>query len=136
MALFALSVYATIIGVGLHGTLAFVGDILQSGNTELIEGVQDYWQPWAYSVVALYAVISVMIFALIITGRSFYPKWSAFTSPMPIVAVTVLIIAILPNSIAGVKSFLAISGLNLPLVVFFATSTWVLARRKEMSISI
>ncbi|MCV0400120.1 MAG: hypothetical protein K5785_09025 [Nitrosarchaeum sp.] len=136
LALFALSVYATTIGVGLHGTLAFVGDILQSGNAALIEGMKDYWQPWAYSLVVLYSIVSVMILVLIITGRSLYPRWAAFVSPIAIVVMTVFVIAILPNSTAGVRSFLSISGLNLPLVIFFAITTWVLARHKKLEISL
>ncbi len=132
---FALSVYSTTIGVGLHGTLAFVGDILQSENTSLIEGIKDYWQPWAYSLVVLYSIISVMILALIVTGRSLYPRLAAFVSPIVIVVVTILVIAILPNSASGMKSFLSVSGLNLPLVIFFAITTWVLVRQKERTFS-
>jgi len=132
----ALAVYTTPIGVGMHGTLAFVGDIIQSGDPHLINGMRDYWQPWAYSLVIFYAVISALILALIFTGRSLYPRWAALVSPMAVVVVTGVIIAILPDGAAGLKSFLSLTGLNLPLMIFFAVTTWTLARNKEISISL
>lgn len=132
----ALAIYATTIGVGFHGTLAFVGDIFQSGNLDLINGIKDYWQPWAYSLVIMYAVISIIILALIIPGHSLYPKWTVFLSPIAIVGITVIIISILPDNASGVKSFLSLTGLNLPLIIFFAITTWVLARNKEILISL
>ncbi|HEY5735576.1 MAG: DUF6796 family protein [Nitrosopumilus sp.] len=136
LAFLALSVYMTPIGVGLHGTLAFVGDIIQSGDTNLIEGIRDYWQPWAYSLVIVYAIISILILILIITGRSFYPRWTALISPIALVTVTFAVIMILPDNASGLKSFLSLTGLNLPLMVFFAITTWVLAKQKEIEISL
>jgi hypothetical protein len=56
-----LALYLTPIGVGLHGSLAFVGDIIQSKDANLIGGMRDYWQPWAYSLVFGYAIVSTLI---------------------------------------------------------------------------
>lgn len=131
-----LSLYLTPIGVGLHGTLAFIGDIIQSQNAGLIHGIRDYWQPWAYSVALGYAVVSVLIVGLILTGRSLYPRWVALISPIGIVLLTAIIIAVLPDSATGMKAFLSLTGLNLPLMIFFSVTTWVLARRGELSLTL
>ncbi len=131
-----LGLYFTPIGVGLHGTLAFVGDIIQSRDAGLIEGIRDYWQPWAYSVVIVYAIIAALILILVLTGRSLYPRWTALVSPIPLVVFTGIVIAILPDSATGLKAFLSVTGLNLPLMVFFAITTWVLVRRRELSLTL
>jgi hypothetical protein len=128
MLFLVLGLYLTPIGVGLHGTLAFVGDIIQSRDAGLIDGIRDYWQAWAYSLVFLYAIISVLILVLILTGRSLYPRWSALASPISLVVFTSIVIAILPDSATGLKAFLSVMGLNLPLMIFFAITTWVLVK--------
>lgn len=135
-AFLVLSLYLTPIGVGMHGTLAFIGDIVQSQDAGLIHGIRDYWQPWAYSLVLGYAVISALILVLILTGRSLYPQWTALVSPLGLVVFTAIVIAVLPDSAAGLKAFLSLTGLNLPLMVFFAITTWVLVRSGVRSISL
>jgi hypothetical protein len=136
MLFLVLGVYLIPIGVGLHGTLAFVGDIIQSQNAGLIDGIRDYWQPWAYSLVLVYAIVSILILMLILTGRSLYPRWVAFFSPIGLVVITSIVIAILPDSAIGLKTFLSVTGLNLPLMILFAVTTWFLVSRKELTLSL
>jgi hypothetical protein len=136
MLFLVLGVYLIPVGAGLHGTLAFVGDIIQSRDAGLIDGIRDYWQPWAYSLVAVYAVVSILILMLILTGRSLYPRWVATISPIGIVAVTSIVSAILPDSATGLKTFLSVTGLNLPLMILFAVTTWLLVRRRELMLSL
>jgi hypothetical protein len=133
MIFLVLGLYVTPIGVGLHGTLAFVGDIIQSRDAGLIEGIRDYWEPWAYSLVFLYAIISVLILILILTGKTLYPRWTVLVSPIVLLVFTGIVIAILPENATGLKTFLSVTGLNLPLMIFFAITTWVLVRRRELS---
>lgn len=136
MIFLVLGLYVTPIGVGLHGTLAFVGDIIQSRDAGLIEGIRDYWEPWAYSLVFLYAIISVLILILILTGKTLYPRWTVLVSPIVLLVFTGIVIAILPENATGLKTFLSVTGLNLPLMIFFAITTWVLVRRRELSLSL
>jgi hypothetical protein len=131
-----LALYLTPIGVGLHGTLAFVGDIIQSRDAGLIHGIRAYWQPWAYSVALGYVVISALILLLILTGRSLYPRWMALVSPLGIAAFGAVVIAVLPDSATGLKAFLSLTGLNLPLMIFFAITTSILVRRGELPMSL
>jgi hypothetical protein len=132
----ALGLYLTPVGVGLHGTLAFVGDIMQSRNASLIQGIRDYWQPWAYSVAVGYVTASALILILILSGRSLYPRWAALVSPLGVAVLTAVIIAVLPSSATGIKAFLSLTGLNLPLMIFFPITTWVLAKQRELSLSL
>jgi len=131
-----LAVYLTSIGVALHGSLAFVGDMIQSGDAGLIRGMRDYWQPWAYSVVTGYAAVSLLLLVLILTGRSLYPRWGAIYSPIGLVAISGFAIALLPESMNGLKTFLALTGLNLPLAILFAVTTRELARHTDLQISV
>jgi hypothetical protein len=136
MVFLVLGLYFVPIGVGLHGTLAFVGDIIQFRDSGLIDGIRDYWQPWAYSLVFLYTIVSILILVLILTGRSLYPRWVVLVSPIGLVVITGIVTAILPDSATGPKAFLSVTGLNLPLMIFYAVTTWVLVRRKELTISL
>lgn len=131
-----LGLYLVPIGVGLHGTLAFVGDIIRFGDADLIRGIRDYWQPWAYSVALGYVVVSALILVLILTGRSLFPRWTAFVSPLGIAAYTAIAIAVLPNSASGLKAFLSLTGLNLPLVILFPVTTWALLKHGRISMSL
>lgn len=130
------AIYLTSIGVALHGSLAFVGDIFRSRDADLIRGMQDYWQLWAYSVVIGYAMVSVLILCLILTGRSLYPWWTSIISPIGIVAISAVAIAVLPENLSGLKTFLALTGLNLPLAILFPITAWILARRGVLSLSL
>jgi len=134
--LLVLALYLTPIGVGLHGSLAFVGDIVKSQDSHLINGIRDYWQPWAYSLVIGYAILSVLIVLLILTGRSIYPKWAVIVSPIGIVLLTGVVIAILPDSASGLKAILSLTGLNLPLLIFFPITTWFLVKFGEHKMSL
>lgn len=73
---------------------------------------------------------------LILTGRSLYPRWTVLVSPVGLVAFTALAIAFLPAGATGLKSFLSLTGLNLPLMVFFPITTWVMVKRGELSMSL
>ncbi len=136
MIFLVICLYLTPIGVGLHGTLAFVGDVIQSRDAGLIEGIRDYWEPWAYSLVFFYAIVLVLILMLILTGRTLYPRWIALVSPIVLLAFTVIVIAILPDSATGLKMFLSVTGLILPFLIFFAITTWALVRRRKLSLSL
>jgi hypothetical protein len=131
-----LSLYLTAIGVGLHGTLAFVGDVIQSQDADLVRGIRDYWQPWAYSVAFGYAVVSAPILLLMLTGRSLYPRWVALVSPLGVAIFTAILIAVLPDSATGLKAFLSLTGLNLPLMILFPITTWVLVKHGKLPMSL
>lgn len=135
-AFLVVALYLTPIGVGLHGSLAFVGDVIRSGDAGLIHGIRDYWQPWAYSVALGYLMASALILTLILTGRSLYPRWMALVSPLSVAALSAILIAVLPDSANGLKAFLSLTGLNLPLMILFAVTTWIFWKRGELPMSL
>jgi hypothetical protein len=127
----ASSLYLVPVGVGLHGTLAFVGDIVRSGDAGLLGGMRDYWEPWAYAVAAGYALASVLIAGLILTGRSVYPRWMVLASPLGVALLTAAAGSLLPGGSVGLRNFLSVTGLNLPLLIFFPVTTWLLLHRGD-----
>lgn len=127
--------YLTAIGSGFHGTLAFVGDIVQSGNQELLNGLLDYWQPWAYSLVILLSLISLFLAVVVLSNKTPYDRWMIFLSPLSVMIISTISIAILPISLSGVKSFLAVTGLNLPMLIFYITTLGVLLKQEEIDLS-
>lgn len=128
--------YLTAVGSGFHGTLAFVGDIVQSGNQDLINGLLDYWQPWAYSLVIILSLISLFLVVVVLSNKTAYSRWMVFLSPLGVMIISTVVIAILPASLTGVKSFLAVTGLNLPMLIFYVTTIGVLLKQEEVDLSI
>lgn len=128
--------YLTAIGSGMHGTLAFVGDIVQTGNQTLMNGLLDYWQPWAYSLVVFYSLISLFLAVVVLSNKTSYARWMFFLSPLGVMIISTVIISILPADLAGVKSFLAVSGLNLPMLIFYSITIWVLLKQEQIELSI
>lgn len=120
-ALFVLisSFYIAALGSGFHGTFAFIGDTIQSGNTQLLMKMVPYWQNWGMALVAGYLLLSGYLFYLIISGATMYSRSAALLSPLSLLLISAIIIAVLPESYNGTKTFLAVTGLNLPLLVLF-----------------
>ncbi len=126
-----LGFYLIAIGVGFHGTLAFVGDIIQSNNQVLLNKMLVYWHPWGFALVMAYIVMGLYLVLLILRGGTLYPRWSVFTSPLVIVIYSAIVIALLPENYIGMKAFLAVTGLNLPLLLFYGHTTYVLVRHAQ-----
>ncbi len=126
-----LGFYLTAIGTGFHGTLAFVGDIIQTNDQVLLNKILVYWHPWGFVLVANYIVMGLYLVFLILRGGTLYPKWSVLISPLIVVLYSAAVIAILPEDYIGIKAFLAVTGLNLPLLIFYVFTTFVLVRQNQ-----
>ncbi|NIV43815.1 hypothetical protein GWN49_02865, partial [Candidatus Bathyarchaeota archaeon] len=87
----ALGFYLIAIGVGFHGTLAFVGDIIQSNNQVLLNNILVYWHPWGFALVIAYIVMGLYLVFLILQGGTLYPRWTVFTSPLLVVGYSSLV---------------------------------------------
>ncbi|MGW8246794.1 MAG: DUF6796 family protein [Acidiferrobacterales bacterium] len=114
--------YLVAIGGGFHGTLAFLGDVIQSNDAELLARVYPYWQNWGLVMIAGYLLISVYLFFVMVSGKTMYDRRAAVFSPMPLMILSSLLIAVLPDSLNGAKAFLSATGLNLPLLIFHIVS--------------
>lgn len=128
------AVYLAVLGTGYHGTYAFVADIIQSGNEVLMLKMLDYWQYWGAFLVAGYSLLSIYAFVLILRNKSIFPKWVAFLSPLSLIVITTIINFILPSSMSGIKTFLTVTGLNLPLAIFYFITTKYLLKEKEVDL--
>ena len=126
-----LGFYLTAIGTGFHGTLAFVGDIIQSNDQVLLNKILVYWHPWGSALVIGYIVMSLYLVFLILRGGTLYSRWSVLISPLVVVIYSTVVIAILPENYIGIKAFLAVTGLNLPLLIFYGYITYVLVRQTQ-----
>ncbi len=134
MIYFFSAVYFSVLGTGYHGTYAFVGDIIQSGNEVLMDKMLDYWVYWGAILIIGYSILSIYLFILIFLRKSIFPKWIAILSPISIMVVTTLVTLVLPDTMIGVKSFLTVTGLNLPLAVFYFVTTKYLLLEENVEI--
>jgi hypothetical protein len=133
---FFVGAYLAAVGSGIHGTLAFVGDIVQSGNQLLVDRMLDYWQPWAYALVAFYFIVSLVLAVVVISKKTPYPRWMVVASPLGVVMLSTITVAILPTSLTSLKSFLTVTGLNLPMLIFYMATVRVLLKQEEVHLSI
>ncbi|MTJ05604.1 MAG: hypothetical protein FH759_13035 [Sediminimonas qiaohouensis] len=120
--------YLVALGAAYHGTFAFVTDIIQSGDTALLGAVVAYWQPFGYVIVCGYVLWSAVLAGLILGGRTAYPRRVALLSPLALLLLGGVFVALLPPAMNGVRNFIVVTGLNLPLAVFFMVTGHVLKR--------
>jgi len=125
--------YLVAVGGGFHGTLAFLGDVIQSNDTELLARVFPYWQNWGLVMIVGYLLISVYLFIIMVSGKTMYDRWVAVFSPLPLMIISTVLIAVLPESFSGTKSFFAVTGLNLPLLIFHIVSIRTLLAKMNES---
>lgn len=116
------SFYFVAVGTGYHASYAFLADTIQSGDDALLTRMLDYWYPWGVALVAGYVALCLYLIALIMTGRTMYRKTTIAASPLPILMICAVIIALLPASFSGLKVALAVTGLNLPLLIFYVVT--------------
>jgi len=126
--------YLAVLGTGYHGTYAFVGDIIQSGDEALMNKMLDYWLYWGAILVVGYSIMSIYLFILILKNKSIFPKWIAILSPISIMVITTIFTLILPHNMIGVKAFLSVTGLNLPLAIFYFITTKFLLREENIDL--
>ncbi len=123
--------YFVAIGAGYHGTFAFIGDIIQSGDSTLLKNVTPYWLAWGLALTIGYIVLCFYLMALILSGRTLYKRWSAALTPLPLMALTAAIVNFLPSDANALKAALTVTGLNFPLLVFFIFTIYVLLSRSN-----
>jgi Family of unknown function (DUF6796) len=126
--------YLAAVGAGYHGTYAFVGDIIQSGDEALMNKMLDYWQYWGAALIVGYSILSIFLFVRIFQGQSIFPKWIAIVSPISLVAITAVFASVIPDNMIGVRSFFTVTGLNLPLAIFYLVTTRFLLREKNVDL--
>jgi hypothetical protein len=128
--------YLVPIGVAYHATYGFIGEIIQAGDQALLDQVAIYFEPFGLAVTGLYLALMVFWTALIVSGRSLYPRWMTLTSPLSIMLLSQLILFALPAASTGVRAFITVTGLNLPITVWAIISTLFLWNKAAPDLSL
>jgi|GEM_PF-1786780 len=118
------AIYVIALGAGFHGTFAFIGDTIQSGDEPLLKQFLPYWSHWGLVVIAGYLVLCTFLLGLILTNRTLYPRWSSLLTPIPVLFLTGLLTITLPETAYGARAFFTVTGLNLPIVLLLTYTTW------------
>lgn len=121
-----LGVYATIIGTSLHASLIYVGAVARDNTPETIARVSVFFDITAYSMVFAILFLVLVIAVFILSGKSFYPRWTILLCPPGYMVITTIILSTAPVLDGPVKAFVTASGFNLPLTIFHATTMMVL----------
>jgi hypothetical protein len=120
----------TTVGAGFHGSIALVGEAARSGESELFMRMMDLFFPWWWIMTAGFVTVSILLMVCMQSASSLYPRWTVWVSPLPFTAggagmAGLLLVLDAPS---GLIWFLAICGLNLPLLIFHAITTGVMLK--------
>ena len=132
---FALASFTAAIGSGFHGSIAFVGETALAGELDLFLQQMDLFIPWWWMLTSGFIIISILLIMLILTSPTLYPKSCILWTP-GITAFILSIIVLTVNAVTqenGVTWFLMICGINLPLWIFHAVTTWVVFRKQTLA---
>jgi len=105
--------------------------VTRTGETASIEAMTRFFDITAYSMVALILFIATGLSVLILSGRSIYPRWAFFVSPMGLMMISTVLFFALPDGARDVKEFLTIAGFNLPMAIFHAFTTGLLLKAER-----
>jgi hypothetical protein len=111
------------IGVAYHATYGFIGEIVQRGDQALLDQVAVYFEPFGLAAAALYLALMLFWTALILSGRTLYPRGMAIASPLGIMLLSQLLLSVVTEGSTGVRTFVTVTGLNLPITLWAITST-------------
>jgi phosphatidylglycerophosphate synthase len=92
-----------------------------------------YWQVWGAAMIAGYLTISFILFVMIVTGQTMYARKAALLSPFSFMILSTILIAVLPQEFTGVKNFFSVTGLNLPLLIFYIVTLMTLSGRPSIT---
>ena len=124
--------HALIMGVAFHISYAFIGsgwkqyyeaDFGNKITSESLLRFEFYWKLLVIIMLAELLFSSIIYVAIIIRGRTLYPKWMALLNPLCVMIFLFPFVFMLPAPIGG---FIAPAYLNITTLVFFAftTSLW------------
>jgi hypothetical protein len=114
------------LGVAYHGVFGAAGEVVKYGDPDLIARVNAFFEPFGVVVSGLFLALVLSWSALILTGRSHYPRWTLYFSPLPVLAMSTTFAFLLPFPITAVRVFLMVTNMNLPITIWAVISTIVL----------
>lgn len=121
--------YLFALGTAYHGTYGFIAEIVKRGDPQLTALAADYFEPFGVGLSMLLLLFVVYWAVLILRGLTNYPRMMVFASPLSVMLVSTLLVTILPHDWTGLRTFITVTGLNLPLLIWITTSTIVMWQR-------
>lgn len=129
----ALGFYGYAIGTVFHTVYSFLGSVIRAKNyftsveayRDLLNSVNTYFEPLSVMLAIVTGVAATLLFYLIATGKTVYPRWFIVFSPLVIFAALVMFTKMFPDNI---RVYLAVASANITFIIFFSAST-ILALR-------
>jgi hypothetical protein len=128
--------YLVPVGVAYHTTYGFIGEIIQTGDQALLDQVAVYFEPFGLAVSALYLLLLVFWTALILSGRTLYARRMTVVSPLSIMLLSQLVLFAIPAGYTGLRAFITVTGLNLPITLWAISSTMFLWDNAAIDLSL
>lgn len=133
-AAFLIGSFGFIVGavwIGSRASISALSQLPPSADITALIGLYDLRYETLLQVVRLTTlVVSIIIVALCLTGRSYYPKWMALFNPILLIIANFILFAIAPS--IG-KHSMPIA-LNVAFFIFFALSVFFARRAETMPV--
>jgi len=125
-----LGIYAFVIGDVWLGSRIYLALLVHAGASAdasvqlggLLAQAAAHNEPLIQVVRAVIAVVSALMVAAVLSGRSLYPRWMAACSPIVWLALVFLSYRIIPS----IGVYLLPTAMNVAHFMFFSLSLWVL----------
>jgi hypothetical protein len=133
------NVHALIMGVAFHISYAFIGSGwklyygIGPGNkisSELVKQFNFYWKILVTIMLIEILFSSIFYVALILRGKTLYPKWMAILNPLCVLLFMFPIIFVIPAPVGG---FIAPTYMNISTLAFLTFSTVVIYKKLKIN---
>lgn len=115
--------YAYVLGAAFHHGVALLVSAVQEDSATANPLAAQFLRPLLTVFTTIAASGAILLLLVLLTGRTAYPRWMAWLSPLVTSALFFVLRRLGPPSFAGV---LVPAGHNLAMLVFFTCSTIVL----------
>lgn len=114
------------LGAAYHGLFGISAEVVKNGDPVLIEQVNRFFEPLGVVLTGFFLVLILCWTLLILTGRTYYPRWVLLFSPLPVLALTTTLAYIFPIPSIPIRVFLMVTNMNLPITTWAIFSTIIL----------
>lgn len=129
--IYILAMYATFPGVAYHATCAFMGRIMQGGHeAEYHDAFRALADPLAVAFILGFLCLSIVFAVIVARGKSLFPKWMAFFTPVSFYLVFVALWFIAPP----VGRLLVPAGFNLGMFLFLGMCLFTFKPQEGVSV--
>lgn len=127
MIVFTLLGVAIIFGGAFHSHFAHMGFVSHFNYTDALEVIQEYAITTYFVTIILNLLGYVLLTYLVLTNKTYYPKWIILCSPLVLIWFSDLV-QLLPQPF---KIFIAGGWSNITAIIFFIVSTRVLLKHTQ-----